>query len=99
MDIIAHLLLYCVEIKDKPREHHGLSEIMKLPTVTPEQQGVCRAISYILQTLSAERAFGAKMTSSIKVQLPTKWGQMDTAADFIICVGIYLLCFIPSHTI
>ena len=56
--------------------------------MTPEQHGVCRAISYILQTLSAEPAFGAKMTTAIKVQLPTKWGQNDTAADLIIQVGV-----------
>jgi hypothetical protein len=42
--------------------------------------------------LSAEPAFGAKMTTVIKVQLPTKWGQIDTAADFIIHVGVNVLC-------
>ena len=25
MDLIAHLLFYCVEIKDKPRRYHVLS--------------------------------------------------------------------------
>ncbi|KAF4615248.1 hypothetical protein D9613_002761 [Agrocybe pediades] len=50
----------------------------------PQQHGVCRAISYIIQTLSAEPAFGAKLSSPLKAQLPTKWGPVDTAADFLI---------------
>ncbi|KDR73482.1 hypothetical protein GALMADRAFT_227930 [Galerina marginata CBS 339.88] len=50
----------------------------------PQQHGVCRAISYIIQTLSAERAFGLKLSNPIKVQIPTKWGPVDTAADFMI---------------
>lgn len=69
------------------------TRICFLRTVIPEQHGVCRAISYILQTLSAEPAFGAKMTTAIKVQLPAKWGQNDTATDLIIQVGVNRLCF------
>ncbi|KIM48882.1 hypothetical protein M413DRAFT_89117 [Hebeloma cylindrosporum] len=50
----------------------------------PQQHGVCRAVSYIVQALSAEPAFGLRLSNPIKVQLPTKWGPVDTAADFII---------------
>ncbi|KAF8911951.1 high-temperature-induced dauer-formation protein-domain-containing protein [Gymnopilus junonius] len=50
----------------------------------PQQHGVCRAISYIIQTLSAEPAFGLKLSNPIKVQIPTKWGPVDSAADFMI---------------
>ncbi|KAF5331063.1 hypothetical protein D9619_005935 [Psilocybe cf. subviscida] len=50
----------------------------------PQQHGVCRAISYIVQALSADPVFGEKLRNPIRVQLPTKWGHCDTAADFII---------------
>ncbi|KAL5529427.1 hypothetical protein ACEPAG_5412 [Sanghuangporus baumii] len=50
----------------------------------PEQHGLCRAISYILQTLSAEPAFNAKLSSPIRVQLPSKWACQGTAGDFMI---------------
>ena len=61
--------------------------------MAPEQHGICRAISYILQTLSAETAFGTKMTIPIRVQSPAKWGSIDSAADFIIHVGVSLPLF------
>ena len=53
-----------------------------------EQHGMCRAISYILQTLSAERAFNDKLTSPIKANLPSKWTCQGTAGDFMINVSI-----------
>jgi len=94
MDFVAHLLFYCVEIKDKPREcllrrNESTCSVNLRPFV--EQHGLCRAISYIFQTLSAESAFGVRMTTPMKVQLPTKWGPVDTAADFIIHVGFNFL--------
>ncbi|KAF9533431.1 high-temperature-induced dauer-formation protein-domain-containing protein [Crepidotus variabilis] len=67
MDLIAHLLFYCVEIKDRPQQH-----------------GVCRMVSYILQALSAEPSFGSKLCKPLHVHLPTKWGPVDTAQDFLI---------------
>ncbi|EKM55702.1 uncharacterized protein PHACADRAFT_256512 [Phanerochaete carnosa HHB-10118-sp] len=67
MDIIAYLLCYGIEIKDKPEQH-----------------GLCRSISYIIQSLSAERAFGAKLASPIKVQLPPKVTVLGNAGDFLI---------------
>ncbi|KAF8162962.1 high-temperature-induced dauer-formation protein-domain-containing protein [Crassisporium funariophilum] len=50
----------------------------------PQQHGVCRAISYIIQTLSAESNFGSRFNDPIHVQLPTKWGPVDSAAEFMI---------------
>ncbi|KAF8964015.1 high-temperature-induced dauer-formation protein-domain-containing protein [Flammula alnicola] len=50
----------------------------------PQQHGVCRAISYIVQALSAEPAFGSRLSNPIRVQIPTKWGPVDTAAEFMI---------------
>ncbi|KAF5370556.1 hypothetical protein D9758_001832 [Tetrapyrgos nigripes] len=67
MELVAYLLCYNLEIKDKPQQH-----------------GVCRALSYIIQTLSAEPAFGLKLTGPVKAQLPAKWHTTGTMADFLI---------------
>ncbi|KAJ3723483.1 high-temperature-induced dauer-formation protein-domain-containing protein [Lentinula guzmanii] len=67
MDLIAYLLCYKMEIKDKPQQH-----------------GICRALSYIVQTLSAEPAFGQRLTYPIKASLPSKFPASGTAADFLI---------------
>ncbi|KAF7304736.1 hypothetical protein MKEN_01187700 [Mycena kentingensis (nom. inval.)] len=50
----------------------------------PHQHGLVRALSYIVQTLSAEPAFGLRLSKPIKAQLGTKWNAPGTAADFII---------------
>ncbi|KAJ7219056.1 high-temperature-induced dauer-formation protein-domain-containing protein [Mycena pura] len=50
----------------------------------PHQHGLCRALSYIVQTLSAEPGFGARLTKPVKAQLTTKWNAPGTATDFII---------------
>ena len=55
-------------------------------TLHSEQHGLCRTISYIVQSISAERAFGQKLSSPIKAQLPQKWSNLGTAADFMIHV-------------
>ncbi|THH33894.1 hypothetical protein EUX98_g324 [Antrodiella citrinella] len=49
-----------------------------------EQQGMCRAVSYIVQSLSAEPTFGLKLVSPLKVTVPPKWGTVGNAGDFII---------------
>ncbi|KII88756.1 hypothetical protein PLICRDRAFT_41986 [Plicaturopsis crispa FD-325 SS-3] len=67
VDIVAYLLCYSLEIKDKPQQH-----------------GLCRALSYIIQTLSAEPAFGLKLSSPVKAQLPAKWNSTGTGGDFMI---------------
>ena len=52
-----------------------------------EQHGLCRALSYIIQTLSAEHAFGLRLTFPIKsAHIPAKWNVGGAAADFMINV-------------
>jgi hypothetical protein len=53
-----------------------------------DQHGLCRAISYIIQSLSAERTFGNKLAAPIKVQLPPKATVVGNAGDFLINVSI-----------
>ncbi|KAH9951382.1 high-temperature-induced dauer-formation protein-domain-containing protein [Amylocystis lapponica] len=50
----------------------------------PQQHGLCRVLSYIVQSLSAERAFGSKLNSPMKVPLPQKWSTLGTSSDFMI---------------
>ncbi|KAI6102753.1 high-temperature-induced dauer-formation protein-domain-containing protein [Pisolithus croceorrhizus] len=50
----------------------------------PQQHGLCRSLSYIVQTLSAEPAFGNKLCLPVKISLPTKWSTPGTAADVMI---------------
>ncbi|KAI5124045.1 hypothetical protein M0805_003874 [Coniferiporia weirii] len=64
----------------------------------PEQHGLCRAISYILQTLSAERAYNDKLTTPIRIQLPAKWACQGTAGDFMIN-SIYSVVATTSGTL
>lgn len=52
-----------------------------------EQHGHCRALTYIIQTLSAEPAFGNKLSAPIKMLIPAKWATPGTAADFMITVS------------
>ncbi|KAF8448048.1 high-temperature-induced dauer-formation protein-domain-containing protein [Boletus edulis BED1] len=66
-DVLAYLLCYGLDIKDKPQQH-----------------GLCRALTYIIQILSAEPAFGNKLSAPIKVSIPAKWAIPGTAADFMI---------------
>jgi hypothetical protein len=62
-----------------------------LTNALEEQHGLCRALSYILQTLSAEPAFGVKLSNPIKAHIPAKWNPGGTAADFLIHVSYYML--------
>ncbi|EIN03674.1 hypothetical protein PUNSTDRAFT_47999 [Punctularia strigosozonata HHB-11173 SS5] len=72
-DVLAYLLTFSLEIKDKPQQH-----------------GLCRALSYIIQTLSAERAFGMKLTTPMKTPLPAKYNAQGTLGDFMI-TAIYAI--------
>ncbi|KAJ7098145.1 high-temperature-induced dauer-formation protein-domain-containing protein [Mycena belliarum] len=81
MDLVAYLLCYALEIKDKAHQH-----------------GLCRALSYIIQTLSAEPSFGLKLTKPVKAQLPAKWNAPGTAADFIIN-AVYAIVATTSGTL
>ena len=47
---------------------------------------MCRVLSYLIQSLSAERAFGQKLSSPIRAQIPQKYTTMGTAGDFMIQV-------------
>ena len=52
-----------------------------------EQHGLCRALSYIIQTLSAEHAFGLRLSFPIKsAHIPSKWSVGGATADFMINV-------------
>ncbi|KAI9463392.1 high-temperature-induced dauer-formation protein-domain-containing protein [Russula earlei] len=68
MDILAYVINYFLEIKDKPELH-----------------GLCRALSYIIQTLSAEPAFGLRLTFPMKSPyVLAKWNVGGSTADFMI---------------
>ena len=92
MDVVAYLLCYGLEVKDKPRKARLPAWVFILssyPSEFIEQQGLCRSLSYIIQTISAEKAFAAKLNAPIKVQVPPKWHIPGTAADFLINVRLF----------
>lgn len=90
MDLVAYLLCYTLEIKDKPRTLPVLPlYALHLTLFKTEQHGLCRALSYIIQTLSAETTFGVKLANPIKAQLPAKWSHTGSAADFMINVRLW----------
>ncbi|KAH9057125.1 high-temperature-induced dauer-formation protein-domain-containing protein [Lactarius deliciosus] len=65
----------------------------------PEQHGLCRALSYIIQTLSAEPAFGLRLTFPIKsANIPAKWNVGGAAADFMIN-AVYLIIATTSGSL
>ncbi|ESK85891.1 hypothetical protein Moror_2314 [Moniliophthora roreri MCA 2997] len=64
----------------------------------PQQHGLCRALSYIMQTLSAEPAFGSRLSDPIKAQIPAKWATPGGAADFLIN-SIYSVVATTSGTL
>ncbi|KAF9036701.1 high-temperature-induced dauer-formation protein-domain-containing protein [Panaeolus papilionaceus] len=50
----------------------------------PQQHGLCRAISYIVQTLSAEPSFGSSLEHPLHIQLTSKWGPVSNGSEFMI---------------
>jgi hypothetical protein len=50
----------------------------------PQQHGLCRALSYVIQSLSADPSFGTSLSVPLKVQPPAKWSVAGTGADFLI---------------
>lgn len=56
-----------------------------------DNHGLCRALSYIIQSLSAEAAFAQCLTSPVKVRIPAKWQTVGTTADFMITVSLVLV--------
>ncbi|KAG8915385.1 hypothetical protein FRC01_003680 [Tulasnella sp. 417] len=57
----------------------------------PQHHGLCRALSYIIQTLSSEPAFGTKMTLPVpsRIVIPAKWATPGSTADFFISSVYY----------
>jgi hypothetical protein len=60
----------------------------------PAQLGLVKLAAFLLQTLSAERAFGAALNQPLdsKISLPSKYAIPGTAADFLI-QHLYTLIF------
>lgn len=86
-DVLAYLLCYALDIKDKPRTSVSKEVVESCSPCCLEQHGLCRALTYIIQTLSAEPAFGNKLSNPVKLSIPAKWATSGTAADFMITVG------------
>ncbi|KAK8864156.1 hypothetical protein IAR55_001402 [Kwoniella newhampshirensis] len=61
----------------------------------PSNHGLLRLLSYLLQTLSADQAFGASLNQTIRLSIPTKWAVSGSAADFLI-VSIYSIATTPG---
>ncbi|KDQ20543.1 hypothetical protein BOTBODRAFT_26557 [Botryobasidium botryosum FD-172 SS1] len=58
----------------------------------PQHHGLCRQVSYMIQSLSAERAFGSKLSQPIpsRMAIPAKWATSGTAGDFMV-TSIYAM--------
>ncbi|WVO16453.1 hypothetical protein L204_104130 [Cryptococcus depauperatus] len=54
----------------------------------PSYHGLLRLLAYLLQTISAEPAFGKNLNQTIRMSVPNKWTVAGSAADFMI-VSIY----------
>ncbi|RXK36807.1 hypothetical protein M231_05891 [Tremella mesenterica] len=78
LDVVVHILLTCLDLKDEPSQH-----------------GLLRLLSYLLQTLSADRAFATALNQTIRMNVPAKWAVQGTAADFMI-VSIYSIATTPG---
>ena len=56
--------------------------------VCKEHHGLVRALSYIIQAISAEPGLGPKLSQAIpsKIAIPAKWATQGTLADFFVTV-------------
>ncbi|KAF8328817.1 high-temperature-induced dauer-formation protein-domain-containing protein [Cantharellus anzutake] len=83
LDLIAYLLCFCLENKDKP-QHHGL----------------CRALSYVVQSLSAEMRFAMRLQDVMpaRIPIPSKWQALGSAGDFFI-TSIYSIVATTSGSL
>ncbi|WWD17544.1 hypothetical protein CI109_101985 [Kwoniella shandongensis] len=61
----------------------------------PSNHGLLRLLSYLLQTLSADQAFGSSLNQNIRLPIPSKWAVTGSAADFLI-VSIYSIATTPG---
>ncbi|CAE6422281.1 unnamed protein product [Rhizoctonia solani] len=50
----------------------------------PQNQGLCRALSYIIQSMSSDFALGSKLHLPVKIAVPAKWVTPGTTGDFMI---------------
>lgn len=44
-------------------------------------------LSYILQTMSADREFGTALNKPLNIAVPVKWNVQGTTADFMVVVS------------
>ncbi|CCA69579.1 hypothetical protein PIIN_03518 [Serendipita indica DSM 11827] len=50
-----------------------------------KSHGICRALSYMVQSLTADPSFGPQLSSvTIKIPVPAKWNIIGTATDFFV---------------
>ncbi|KAG8742998.1 hypothetical protein FRC10_000568 [Ceratobasidium sp. 414] len=64
----------------------------------PQNQGFCRALSYIIQSISSEFALGAKLHLPVRIAVPAKWATAGTMGDFMI-TSIYSIVATTSGTL
>ncbi|KAG8763476.1 hypothetical protein FRC11_003165 [Ceratobasidium sp. 423] len=58
--------------------------IMENARLEQENQGFCRALSYIIQSMSSDFALGSKLHLPVKIAVPAKWATSGTTGDFMI---------------
>jgi hypothetical protein len=86
-NLIVHLLVYCMELKTKPGAHSLRRCFSGSPDWDcPDDHGVCRAISHIVQAISAEPAMKKTTTSPIRVPVSAKWGPLEVVGDVFVTV-------------
>jgi hypothetical protein len=61
----------------------------------PAQHGLLRLLSYLLQSLSTDPAFGGAINQPLRQAIPAKWAVQGSAADFMI-VSIYSIATTPG---
>lgn len=90
VDFLAYLLWFCLEHKDMPRERDAMNLEPSLtnPLFPLEHHGLCRALSYIVQSLSSEPGFGPKLSEPLPTRLgiSAKWTPGETIGDFFVTV-------------
>lgn len=88
IDLVAYLLCSCLEVKDKPRAFYAHTVLLCYLPGLVESQGFCRALSYIIQSMSSEFALGAKLHLPVRIAVPGKWAIAGTTGDFMVTVSL-----------
>jgi hypothetical protein len=101
MDLIAYLLCLALEVKDKPRKSISSMHFCRTQSPYTEHHGLSRALSYILESLSAYPAMGNKMPNQLRTRVPAKWSIQGSLGDFIInvCSIFWLTHFLNSFPV